>query len=108
MTTLKGLDQWASRDFSKNSAAVVKFAEMRDRALARQKGVSANDLGAGSVSAGGGGDAKVAWADVLKMLKQSTAYYDHAFDERFILVENPADVSTARDFLKCATAPAPA
>ena len=35
VTTVKGLDDWATRDFSKNAAAAVKYAEMRDRANAK-------------------------------------------------------------------------
>ena len=39
VTTVKGLDDWATRDFSKNAAAAVKYAEMRDRANAKLKGL---------------------------------------------------------------------
>ena len=102
VTTVKGLDDWATRDFSKNAAAAVKYAEMRDRAIAKQKGLLAGQpvgLGEG-VSALAGATAKSTWAEVLKMLKQSAPYYDHSLDQRFILIENAADVGTAREFLK--------
>ena len=102
VTTVKGLDAWVNRDFSANANAAVKAAEIRDRAGSRSKGVLAGKIGEGSVSAALGGDNKITWAETLKLLKQSAPYYDHSFSDRFILIENPADVSTARDFLKCA------
>jgi len=100
VTTVKGLDAWVNRDFSANANAAVKAAEIRDRAGSRSKGVLAGKIGEGSVSAALGGDNKITWAETLKLLKQSAPYYDHSFSDRFILIENPADVSTARDFLK--------
>lgn len=99
--TMKGLDAHVNRDFSQNASSAVKAAEIRDRAGARSKGVSAGRIGEGSVSADLGCDHKITWAEVLKLLKQVAQFYDHQFSERFILIENPADVSTARNFLKC-------
>ena len=68
---MKGLDDWASRDFTKNVRSASKYAEMRDCASAKGKGVAAGTIGEGSVSAAAAGDAKSSWADaeVLKMLK---------------------------------------
>ena len=98
---MKGLDDWATRDFSKNAAAAVKYAEMRDRANAKLKGLWAGEPhGSDGVSAAAAATAKSTWAEVLKMLKQSAPYYDHSLDQRFILIENAADVGTAREFLK--------
>ena len=36
------------------------------------------------------------------MLLQVAKYYDHAFDERFILITKPSDTTTVKMFLECA------
>ena len=104
VTTLDGMNQWVDREFSKNSSECVKFAEIRDRSRAKSRGAAAGGQAGAALSSAGGADAFSKWAELLKMLKQSATFYDHPFDERFILIKSIADVGNVRAFLKSAAA----
>ena len=100
LSTLKGLDEWCARDFTKNISDCAKYAEIKDRKKSGEKGDSAGGAAGAELRKDGGKDIATKWGDALKMLKQSAQFYDHPFDERFILIKDASDVESVRAFLR--------